>query len=156
MLLPRVIKELQRIPQEIFEHKIDLINRDNPKWAWIMVLKLEEILTNYLTLMLSLLVTIAKKNGKLWIHVKYGKLNAQMKKDPFPLLFLDSVLDSVVGHKMYSFISWNYQVKMAEDEENTWFISKRGAYAYFNAMPLLYVMLFSLNDAPLHSKVVTR
>lgn len=79
-----------------------------------------------------------------------------MKKDPFPLLFLDSVLDSVVGHKMYSFISQYDQVKMAEDEENTWFISKWGAYAYFNAMPLLYAMLFSLDDAPLHSKVVTR
>jgi hypothetical protein len=42
-----------------------------------------------------------------------------MKKDPFPLLFLDSVLDSVVRHKMYSFISQHDQVKMAEDEENT-------------------------------------
>ncbi len=31
MLLPRVIKELKRIPREICEHKIDLLNRDNPK-----------------------------------------------------------------------------------------------------------------------------
>jgi hypothetical protein len=42
---------------------------------------------------ISLLVVIAKKNGKLRIHVNYGKLNAQMKKDPFPLQFLDSVLN---------------------------------------------------------------
>jgi hypothetical protein len=29
--LPRVIKELKRIPREICKHKIDLLNRDNPK-----------------------------------------------------------------------------------------------------------------------------
>jgi hypothetical protein len=45
---------------------------------------------------------------------------------------------------MYSFISQYDQIKMAEDEENTWFIPKWGAYAYNNAMPLLYAMLFSL------------
>ncbi len=33
-----------------------------------------------------------------------------MKKEPFPLLFPDSVLDSV-GHKMYSFISQYDQVR---------------------------------------------
>lgn len=31
MLLPRVMRELKRIPQEICEHKIDQLNRDNPK-----------------------------------------------------------------------------------------------------------------------------
>ncbi len=45
---------------------------------------------------LSLLVIVLKKNGKLCICVDYRKLNAQSKKDPFPLPFLDSILNLVV------------------------------------------------------------
>ncbi len=45
-----------------------------------------------------------KKNDKLRICVDYQKLNAQTKKDPFLLPFLDSILDLVVGHEMYSFM----------------------------------------------------
>jgi hypothetical protein len=52
------------------------------------------------------------------VHVK---LNAQTKKDPFPLPFLYFILDFVVGHEMYSFMdgysSYN-QVKMAEKNKN--------------------------------------
>jgi hypothetical protein len=70
----------------------------------------------------------------VWIIKKY----AQTKKDPFSLPFLDSVLDLVVGHEMYScmdgYCSYN-QVKMAkEDKEKTKFISQWGTYAY-NIMP---------------------
>jgi len=70
--------------------------------------------------------------------VDYCKLNAQTKKDPFPLPFLDFVLDFVVGHKMFFFMDGynNYnQVKMAkEDKDKTTFILEWGAYAY-NVMP---------------------
>ncbi len=50
---------------------------------------------------LSPLVIVPKKNGKLHICVDYWKLNAQTKKDWFLLPFLDSIIDSMVGHKMY-------------------------------------------------------
>jgi hypothetical protein len=53
---------------------------------------------------LSPLVIIPKKNGKLQICVDYHKLNAQTKKDPFPLPFLDLVLDYVARHEMYSLL----------------------------------------------------
>jgi hypothetical protein len=65
---------------------------------------------------LSPLVIVPKKNGKLRICVDYRKLKAQTKKDPFTLPFLDSILDSIVGHEMYSFMDGysNYnQIKMA-------------------------------------------
>jgi hypothetical protein len=83
---------------------------------------------------LSPLVIVPKKYGKLQICVDYCKLYAQTKKDPFPLPFLDSILDYVVGHEMYYFMdgysSYN-QVKMAkEDKEKITFISEWGAYAY--------------------------
>jgi hypothetical protein len=59
----------------------------------------------------------------------------QTNKYPFPLPFLDFVLDIVVGHEMYSFMdkySGYNQVKMVEeDKEKTLFISE---YAY-NVIP---------------------
>jgi hypothetical protein len=45
-----------------------------------------------------------EKNSNLCICVDYRKLNPQTKKNPFPLPFLDSILDTVVGHNMYSFM----------------------------------------------------
>ncbi len=88
------------------------------------------------------------------ICVDYFKLNVQTNKNPFSLPFLDSVLDSLVGHEMYSFMdgynSYN-QVKMAiEDNEKTTFILEWGAYAY-NIMP------FGLCNAPIpFQKIVTK
>ncbi len=88
------------------------------------------------------------------ICVDYHKLNAQTKKDPFSLPFLDWVLDLVVGHEMYSFMDGynNYnQVKMAiEDKEKTTFILEWGAYAY-------NVMLFRLwNAIDTFQKIVSK
>jgi hypothetical protein len=68
---------------------------------------------------------VPKKNDKLHICVDYQKLNAQTKKDPFSLPFLDSILNLVVGHEMYSFMdgysSYN-QVKMAKKDKEKTFI----------------------------------
>ncbi len=81
---------------------------------------------------------VPKKNGKLQICVNYHKLNVQIKKDSLPLPFLDSILDSIVGYEMYSFMdghsSYN-QVKMVEENKDKMaFISKWGTYVY-NIMP---------------------
>jgi hypothetical protein len=84
----------------------------NPNYA----LKLKEDLDKLLdarfiypietTQWLSPLIIVSKKNEKLRICVEYRKLNVQTKKDPFPLPFLDSVLDSMVKHEMYFFYGW--------------------------------------------------
>jgi hypothetical protein len=70
--------------------------------------------------------------------VDYQKLNSQTKKNPFPLPFLDSILDIVVGHEIYSFMdrySGYNQVKMVEeDKEKMSFNFEWGAYAY-NVLP---------------------
>jgi hypothetical protein len=72
------------------------------------------------------LVIVPKKNGKSCICVDYQKPNSQTKKDPFPLPFMDSVLDTMAGHEMYSFMDgyngYN-KVKMAKkNKEKTSFI----------------------------------
>lgn len=46
---------------------------------------------------LSPIVIVPKKNGKLCICVDYRKLNFLTKKNPYPLPFIDKILDLVVG-----------------------------------------------------------
>ncbi len=49
----------------------------------------------------------------------YQKVDSQTKKDPFPLPFLDSILDTVARHDMYSFMdgySGYNQVKMVQKD----------------------------------------
>jgi hypothetical protein len=48
-------------------------------------------------------VVILKKNGKLKIYVNSKKLNASTKKYPYPLPFIDEVLNIVARHDAYSF-----------------------------------------------------
>jgi hypothetical protein len=45
---------------------------------------------------LSPTVVIPKKNGKLKICIDFKKLNAATKKDPYPLPFMDEMLNMVV------------------------------------------------------------
>ena len=53
---------------------------------------------------LSPIVVVPKKSGKLRVCVDYRKLNAATIKDPFPMPFVDTLLDDVAGHEMYSFL----------------------------------------------------
>jgi hypothetical protein len=53
---------------------------------------------------LSPIVVIPKKNGKLRIYVNFIKLNVATKKDPFPLPFIDEVLNIGAGCEAYSFL----------------------------------------------------
>jgi hypothetical protein len=46
----------------------------------------------------------AQKEGKLCIYVNYKWLNFLRKKDPYPLPFIDEVLDSIIGKELYSFL----------------------------------------------------
>eukprot|EP00253_Pinus_taeda_P026684 PITA_26684 len=45
----------------------------------------------------SPLVMVPKNNGKWWICVDYRELNKATQKDHFRLLFIDQVLDTLVG-----------------------------------------------------------
>jgi hypothetical protein len=100
------------------------------------------------------LVIISKKNGKLHICVDYQKLNSQTKKDPFPLPFLDSILDTMVGHEMYSFMdgySGYNQVKMVEKDKGKNHLSLNGEH-----MPITLCHLDCVMFQPLFKKVVTQ
>jgi hypothetical protein len=53
---------------------------------------------------LSAIVIVPKKNGKLRICIDLRKLNAATKKDPYPLLFINEVLNIVTMYEAYSFL----------------------------------------------------
>jgi hypothetical protein len=44
---------------------------------------------------------VPKKNGELKICIDFRKLNAATKKDPYPLSFIDEVLNIVVGYETF-------------------------------------------------------
>jgi hypothetical protein len=48
-------------------------------------------------------VVVPKKNGKLKIYVDFKKLNVTTKKDPYSLSFMDEVINTIVGHEVYTF-----------------------------------------------------
>jgi hypothetical protein len=46
---------------------------------------------------LSPIVIVFRKNGKLKICIDFKKLNVATKKDPYPLPFINEVLNIVIG-----------------------------------------------------------
>ncbi len=51
-------------------------------------------------------MVVLKKNGKLRIYVDFKKLNATTKKDPYLLFFMDEIINTIVGHEVYTFMDY--------------------------------------------------
>ena len=68
------------------------------------------------------------------ICIDYRRLNAVTRKDHFPLLFIDQLLERVSEHPFYYFLdgySGYFQIKIVvEDHEKTTFTCPFGTYAY--------------------------
>ena len=79
------------------------------------------------------------------VCIDYRKLNANARKDHFPLPFVDQMLERVAGHEFYYFLdgySGYNQIEIAlEDQEKTTFTCPFGTFA-FRKMP------FGLCNAP--------
>ena len=50
----------------------------------------------------SPIVVTPKKDGRWRVCIDFKPLNAAIKKDPYPLRFIDQILDSVVGYERYN------------------------------------------------------
>jgi hypothetical protein len=57
---------------------------------------------------LSPIVVVPKKNGKLRICIDFRELNLATKKDPYPLPFIDEVLNKVTGYEATYFFLDGY------------------------------------------------
>ena len=83
---------------------------------------------------LANVVLVKKANGKWRMCVDFTDLNKACSKDSFLLPRIDQLVDSIVGHKLLTFMdefSEYNQIKMLEqDQEKTAFITSQGLYCY--------------------------
>jgi hypothetical protein len=82
---------------------------------------------------LSNIVSVKKKNGQIRCCVDFRNLNKACPKDEFPLPSMDVLIDSVVGHEMFSFMdgfSGYNQIRMSlKDVEKTAFRTPIGNFS---------------------------
>ena len=112
--------------------------------------KVEKLLTArfirevYYPKWLTNVVMVNKSNGKWRMCVDFTDLNNAYPKDSFPLLRINQLIDSIVGHElltfMHAFSGYNQILMKEEDQEKTAFVTSQGLYYY-------KVMLFRLKNA---------
>ena len=77
---------------------------------------------------------VKKENRKWRMCVDFTDLNNACPKDSFPIPKIDQLMDSMVGHKLLTFMdafSGYNQIQMAEeDQEKIAFITSQGLYCY--------------------------
>jgi hypothetical protein len=83
---------------------------------------------------LSPIIVVAKKNGKPRICISFKKLNATTKKDPYPLPFIDEMLNTIAGYAGYSLVNGYlgyHQISITpEDKYNIIFVIDWGAFIW--------------------------
>ena len=112
--------DLKGMPPEIVQHTIPLFldtkpirqlqRRMNPRMQLIVKAELERLLQAgfikpvEITDWVSPMVLVKKKNGKIRVCIDYRALNKRTQKDHFPLPFINTILDEVAGHELYTFM----------------------------------------------------
>lgn len=90
-------------------------------------------------------ISLKKEANQIRICVDFRYLNTVTIKDPFPIPFMDSILEEVAGHEIYTFLDgffgYNGISIAKEDKLKTTFVVEDEVYAY-NCMP------FGLCNAP--------
>jgi hypothetical protein len=84
---------------------------------------------------------VHKKNGKVIICVDFKKFNAITKKDPYPLPFINEVINNVVGYEVYTFLDGfprYHQISMALKDQ----------YKITFVINVWIVMFFGVKNGP--------
>jgi hypothetical protein len=82
----------------------------NPNYATTIKQNIDKLLvTKFIEFIkevtwLSSIVVIPKKNDKLKIYIDFIKINATTKKGPYPLPFIDEMLNMVARYEAYYFL----------------------------------------------------
>nr|XP_009387002.1 PREDICTED: uncharacterized protein LOC103974012 [Musa acuminata subsp. malaccensis] len=79
-------------------------------------------------------VLVKNPNGSWRMCIDYTDLNRAYPKDCYPLPRIDQLVDAIAGHERLMFLdafSGYNQIRMAtQDQEDTAFVTNRGAYCY--------------------------
>jgi hypothetical protein len=93
----------------------------------------------------SPMVLVKKKNGKIRVCIDFRALNKQTQKDHFPLPFISTILEEVVGHQVYTLMdgySGYNQIRVAlQDRHKTAFTTPWDTF-------ICLVMCFGLCNGP--------
>ncbi len=97
-------------------------------------------------------MVVPENNGKLKIYVDFRKLNIARKKDPYLLPFIDKVINTIVRHKILTFLDGflgYHQISIApEDQHKTAFVTNWEVFVWV-------VMAFGVkNGLPTYQRVV--
>ena len=83
-------------------------------------------------------VVVKKKTGKWRVCVNFTDLNKAYPKDPFPMPWINQLVDATVGHPRISFFDvfqGYHQIPLAlDDQKKTVFVTSVGNY-YYKVMP---------------------
>jgi hypothetical protein len=78
---------------------------------------------------------VKKAKGKWRMCTDYTNLNKACPKDPFPLPYIDKLVDNWVGYKylyfMDAYSGYNQIPMHPEDQEKNAFITNMGVYCYY-------------------------
>lgn len=87
---------------------------------------------------ISNIVPISKKNGSICICIDFWDLNKACPKDDFPLPNINTIVDLIVGHSMFSlmdrFSRYNQIIIAPKDQEKKSFTCAWGTFCW-NVMP---------------------
>ena len=83
------------------------------------------------------MVLVRKKDGSLWFCIDYRRLNAQTKKDAYPLPHMQETMESMLGTQHFSCMdlkSGFWQVKMAEESQQytAFTVGSMGVYEFLH------------------------
>src|SRR5579871_4420920 len=110
------LKELEFLQKELDHFKnLGIIKKYESPWA-------------------APILFIKKKNSELHLVVDYCKLNKVTRKDAYPLLRIDELLDSLGNMAVFSTLDMHsgfYQIEVdPKSHEKTVFVTKYGTYQY--------------------------
>ncbi len=169
-VFPQICKVLKGIPLKLAQHRIELDTtippahqakyKLNPNYVTTVNQYVDKLLTTRFieyvkeVTCLSPIIVVPKRNGKLRICIDFRKLNVATQKDPYPLLVIDEMLNTLTRYEAYSFLDgylgYHKISIVPQDKYKIAFVINQGAFIW-------KVMSFGVkNGTPTYQRAMTK